>query len=340
MESLKNSLSETEFDHVQDMVDEYVDISTKGIYDIEKELIDLQKEYEKVQEDKLKATEQVEKAITDMIKDEVDARKKKIKEESEARQTELKKAQEEYKKYRDEVSYKDDYNEQLEKLNKLDQDIEIARRDTSLSSQKRLEELLEDRQEQQKKLEELVQKKLDDDINNAFNDEIDRVKQNEEAQIKALEDMFSETKIAQIVKESISTGLYEDLEGNIVSLDEALLDMTMNTEKYLGVMGNSLRKELLSNLDIALETMKELDQIYKDMDVIDYSNYSDVVSTQADNPTGATEQTVNNTTNNITVEGTTINIEGSADEKTLETMQEMIDENNEKLIDEICKNAN
>lgn len=68
--------------------------------------------------------------------------------------------------------------------------------------------------------------------------------------------------------------VFTDIDGNIKTLQTALMDFANTSSDYFGVMGDSLKKELLNNLNVALETMKELQKMSDNYTApnIDYSN--------------------------------------------------------------------
>ena len=266
---LKDSLSDTEFSHVEDLLDQYFDYSLDKMNEAEKSLIDYQKAIEDIEREKLEATKDIEDKITEVIEKQVEDRIDEIEKEKEARIEALDEAQKAYDRWRAETKYEDDYNEQLSKVQELEAQIEIAKRDTSLAGQKRLQDLMQQLNDEQKNLEDLVEDKIDEDINNMFDDEKDRIEKTAEQEKNALEEMFSDVNIAEMVAQALESGIFTDIEGNVMSLDQALLDFANNSAEYLGVMGDTLKTELLSNLDTALRTVQELQGA---MSTIDYNS--------------------------------------------------------------------
>ena len=61
--------------------------------------------------------------------------------------------------------------------------------------------------EEQENLEDLVQDKIDSDINNMFDDQIDKIEENSDEEVKNLEKTWSESKIAEMVKQALDTGV-------------------------------------------------------------------------------------------------------------------------------------
>ena len=62
-------------------------------------------------------------------------------------------------------------------------------------------------QEEQSKLQDMVEDRTRELTNQLFDDEIDKVEKNSEDQIKSLEDMWTDSKIADAIKEALTTGV-------------------------------------------------------------------------------------------------------------------------------------
>ena len=61
--------------------------------------------------------------------------------------------------------------------------------------------------EEQESLEDLVKDKVDNDINNMFDDQIDKIEEDSDEEVKNLEKTWSESKIAEMVKQALDTGV-------------------------------------------------------------------------------------------------------------------------------------
>lgn len=191
--------------------------------------------------------------------------------------------------------------------------------------------------EEQENLEDLVQDKIDSDINNMFDDQIDKIEENSDEEVKNLEKTWSESKIAEMVKQALNTGVFTDIDGNIKTLQTALMDFANESSEYFGVMGSSLKKELLDNLNVALETMKELQKMSDNYTApnIDYSN----TVLPKDSGINTSPQVSSNVeTNNITIGDTNITIQGGADDVTLGKVDEMLKDYKASICKEIVKN--
>ena len=190
-------------------------------------------------------------------------------------------------------------------------------------------------QEEQENLEKLVQDKIDEDINQMFDDQIDKVENNAEDEIKNIEDTWTESKIAEMVEQALNTGIFTDIDGNIKSLDTALLEFANNSSEYFGVMGASLKKELIDNLKVAYSTMDEIKKIYNDLNVSDFSNVNSLPNVNIQGSVSGTP--INN--NNITIGDTNITVEGSADSQTVEEIELMLKDYQQKIYADIMKNV-
>lgn len=196
---------------------------------------------------------------------------------------------------------------------------------------------MDELKEEQKNLEDLVQDKIDSDINNMFDDQIDKIEENSDEEVKNLEKTWSESKIAEMVKQALDTGVFTDIDGNIKTLQTALMDFANVSSDYFGVMGSSLKKELLDNLNIALETMKELQKMSDNYTApnIDYSK----TVLPKDSTINTSPQVASNVeTNNITIGDTNITVQGSADDVTLGKVDEMLKDYKASICKEIVKN--
>lgn len=170
-----------------------------------------------------------------------------------------------------------------------------------------------------------------------FDDQIDKIEEDSDEEVKNLEKTWSESKIAEMVKQALDTGVFTDIDGNIKTLQTALMDFANESSEYFGVMGSSLKKELLDNLNVALETMKELQKMSDNYTApnIDYSN----TVLPKDSTINTSPQVSSNVeTNNITIGDTNITIQGSADDVTLGKVDEMLKDYKASICKEIVKN--
>ena len=339
LEYLKNTLSEDEFERVSDTLEDYFDVALSEIPDLETQLIEYQRDYQDILEQKLEATEKIEQEITKIIEKQVEERIKEIEKERDAQVDALNKQKDAYNKWRDEVDYEDDYNEQLEKVQELQAQLEIAERDDSLSGQKRVADLMKELKDEQKALEDLVQDKIDEDINNMLDDQIDKVEENADKKIEDLENTFTETKIAEMVAEAIDSGVFKDIHGNVVSLDQALMDFANNSVEYMGVMGESLKTELLDNLNIALDTMQQLDEINKQLNGGQFNTATITPMISTSSSTLAELPTIQSVGGNVSMGDMVVNVQGSVTKDVVTDIELALERQRKQLMNEIMLNV-
>ena len=335
LESLKNTLSDVEFEIVSDALEGYFEVALDTIPELEKELLNYQKELQDIQKTKLEKTQNIEKEITKIYEKQIEDRKKLIEEEADAQIKALNKAKDAYQRYRDEVDYRDDYEEQLKKVEDLQKKLEIAKRDDSLSGAKRVADLQEQLLEEQKNLEKLVQDKIDNDINNMFDDQMDKIQTDADEEVKKLEDTWTESKIAEAVQQALDTGIFTSIDGEIKSLNTALIEFANTSSDYFGVMGAVLKTELIDNLKVAYSTMDEIQKIYNDLGASNFSNVNSLPNVNIQGSAAGTP--INN--NTITIGDTNITVEGNADSQTVEEIELMLKDYQQKIYADIMKNV-
>ena len=120
-------------------------------------------------------------------------------------------------------------------------------------------------QDEQSKLQDMVEDRTRELTNQMFDDEIDKVEKNSEEKIKSLEDMWTDSKIADAIKEALTTGLFTDIDGNVTSLEEAMIKFAEDSGEAVGILADKIKNELSGSLKEAMEYMK------------DYSNIADAL---------------------------------------------------------------
>ena len=135
---------------------------------------------------------------------------------------------------------------------------------------------MEQLQEEQSKLQDMVEDRTRELTNQMFDDEIDKIEEDTdkatenlesqaEEQIKALEEAWTDSKIADAIKEALTTGLFTDLDGNITTLEDAMLKFAEDSGEAVGILADKIKNELSGSLKEAMEYMK------------DYSNIADAL---------------------------------------------------------------
>ncbi|KGJ49818.1 hypothetical protein KD33_07745 [Clostridium sp. NCR] len=289
---------------------------------------------EKVQKElteQLQTTSNVQKKITDVYKKEIEDRKELIDEESKSKIDAINKEKQAYNDSRKEINYKNDIKEQQDAINELQKDLDNASRDTSIVGQKRFKELSKQMDEMNKKLQYTVQSKLDEQVNEGYDREADRLKEETDRSLESLNKLFDDKGIANMVNNSLATGIFKDIDGNVSSLTDTMNNFFDNSLESFGAMSGILKNDLNNELSIALNTMKSMSDISKTLN-IDYDSeklYGNKGSTINNN-----QSIVINNNNNVPL----VNITGANTQNIdLNTIQKMIQDYQNKMLEQIVK---
>lgn len=264
-----NKLKETstEFDDAKKLVDAYLDLFLDKVPDVEKEIAGLENTIKDSYKEQLEITKDIESKITEVYKKQVEERKKLIDEELDKRLDALEKEKKAYNDARKEADYNKDYNKQMETIADLEKQIDILSRDNSLSGQKKLQELMKQLADEQEKLQEMVQDKMDEQVNDMFDKESDRLEQEADKAKENLDDKYSDEKLQQIVKDTLSSGVFVGVNGEIQDLQSTLIDFENKFGDGMSAMGDIIKNELVTNLNIAKNTIQDMSNIIKELDL-------------------------------------------------------------------------
>ncbi|MDB8790893.1 phage tail tape measure protein [Romboutsia sp. 1001216sp1] len=343
-EQLKHLMNTSkDFEDIQEILEAYFELQNEELPKLEGEWIDLENAIKDSLKEQLDVVKDIEDEITKVYKKQVEDRIDLINKELDSRLDALDKEKDAYNKAREEAKYQDNYNEQMEKVKNLEKQLEIAKKDTSLIGQKKVQDLLNQLKDEQKKLQDMVQDKIDDQVNDMFDQESDRLTDSAEDAIKNLEDKFSDSKIAELVAQALGSGVFTDIEGNVSNLEDALIDFAKETGDLFGVLGSTIEQELIGKLKEALDTFEDLDDILDKLDINSKTRFSipnvDYSSSRY-TPSSSNNSTTNNT-NNRTVEVNfnqpLVNIEGSVSEDIMPQVEKMVKQAQDDLLHSIVR---
>ena len=269
---LKAYKDDSAFEYIEGIIEQWKELHEDAIPDAIKSVEDYKEAVKDAYDEQLDITTEIEDKITEMIEDQIDKRKEAIEEQSEAIVEALEKERDAYKAMREEAKYEDEYQEKVDTLSEISKKLEIARKDTSLTNRKKIADLEKQLEEAQKSLEEFVQDKIDSDVDQAYEDKIKQIEEENDKQIEALEDAWSESAIAEAVREALQTGLFEDLDGNVKDLQTAMLEFAQASADHFSVMGQSIENDLIANLNVALDTVDNLSDIMKELGIPELKN--------------------------------------------------------------------
>ena len=315
-EVLNKHKNSVEFEKIKELVEEYLDIQKNKIPDASKEWWDLENAIRDAYKEQLNITKEIEDKITEIYKKQIKDRIEAMNSETDKRVENLKKQKDAYNKYREEANYKDEYEEKLANINDIQKQLDIAMRDTSLQGQKKVQELQKLLADAQKELDKFTQDKIDSDINDAFDKEINNIEETNKNAIEALEKEWSESKIAEMVSQAISSGIFEGIDGKVSGLQDAMLEFAQETGELFGVMGTVIKSELISNLDIAMDTFRDLGNIIKNLDLEKFSTLS-----KGFNVNMRSMPSVANLSPSLVLNAPMIHIEGNADKDVIEDLK-------------------
>jgi small-conductance mechanosensitive channel len=241
-----------------------------------------------------------------------------------------------YQEMRDAQNYDNSVEDHLKEIEALRKQIETAKRDTSISGQKRLSELTKELAEAEKRLADLTQDQIDKSYESNIDNEIDKIGE-EKTQIldnitKEFDEKLSDENIAKIVQQALSSGFIE-LNGEIQTVQDLLINSINNSVEGYSAMASVIKNELVANLNIALDTMRELENVNSALGLKNF----DVANSVSTSPIKAPEYSGSNG-NNVTIGDTHITITGSVDDITLGKIEELIKESQDDMLMKITKN--
>ena len=261
MNKLQNSGS---YEYVSDLIDTWNDL-TDSINDSKQSIDGYNDSIKKANEDRLNTTKDIEDQITNMYQDQLDKRKEQLQKQADKEVDIINKVKDAYNDKKDEDDYNEQLKEQQDKIAKLNQSIELAKRDTSLSGRAKLESLMEELADENKNLQDLVKDRQDDLMNKMFDNAIDNVTNSSDKTLDDLEKTWDDAKIAEMVKNALGSGVFEDIDGNLINLQDAMIKFAEESGEAFGVMGESIKNDYIANLQIAYDTIKNIDSIYTNL---------------------------------------------------------------------------
>ena len=323
--------SSKDFEAVKETLEEYFDIQNNRLPGIMEDWIELENVYKDTLKDQLSTTKEVQDKIKDIYKKQVEERKKLIDEELKKRLDAINKEKDAYNDQREKIDYENNYNEQLNLINELQKKIDLASKDNSLSGKKKLQDLLNQLQDEQKKLQEMVQNKIDSDVNDMFDKESDRLEDVVEQEKENLDNLYSDEKLQSIIDKVLNTGIFEDLNGDLHDLQSVMFDYIDKYGDGLSAIGSIIKSEMITNLEIAKDTMAELANIMNELDMSQYASSMSRLAFPSD--LNMSEYGVaNNISNSISFNSPLINIEGNVDKGVMSNLESLED----SLVNKVC----
>lgn len=274
LEQIKKHMDADEFEAIKDILEDYIGLTQNTIPNLSEDWWDLQDAIDSAnqaikdsQKEQLETTKKVQDQIMDMYRKQAEEKKKLIDEELKKKLDALSKEQKAYNDARNQQKYEDNYNDQLKTVMDMEKQLALLSKDTSLSGQKKYQELLKQLQEEQKKLEEIVQDKIDSDINSMYDSESERLQEEADKIKEEVDGAYSDEKLQELVDKTLNTGMFETINGELISLNDAMLVYIDKYEDGMSAIGSIIKDEWLSSLDIAKDTMRDMAEILANLDL-------------------------------------------------------------------------
>ena len=205
-------------------------------------------------------------------------------------------------------------------------------KDSSLSGQKKVQELQKEIALAQKELQKLTQDRIDENINEFLDKESERIEEENQQNIEGLENQWTDTKIAEMVAQALGSGVFTDIEGNVSSLEDALINFADETGELFGVLGATIKSELVTNLEIARNTVYDLANIMKELDLSAYVSNQNIrgISTTASRM--STVDTYSSTGSQVNITAPLISIEGNVDSNVVGDLKDIANKIKEEVV--------
>ncbi|MDC4245500.1 phage tail tape measure protein [Clostridium perfringens] len=332
-EAIKN------FKDLKEKADKYFEITSKELPKLNNEWYQLNKTIKEVSERQVKLMGDTEREMTNVVKNQVEERKKALEDETSKIKEELKKQRDEYNKKYDDENFEKNLKEKQDKLNKLNAQIDSVRRDISSEGQSKLKDLLKQKDDLEKELNNFIRDRQKDKGNKAFDEQMDKIDKHKDEKIKEMEKTYTDEKIAELAKGMIQKGFIE-IEGHVIKLRDALNDYYKKNGEVFA--DSSLKmQEFADNIKLVNSLYKDLVAINNNLGVssfnIRYNSGNNVVqaipkvASFMAIPQGSKKANININTH--------LNV-GSVNNGTTEDIKSMLDERDRKIINEINEQLN
>ena len=233
-----------------DLIDQYTTLTQDTLPGLELDWQDYQNQIEDVKDTLAELHQQEVEAATDAQKQVADAYEHYLTERYNKVKETLKKEQEEYNKaYEDENFDRTMANEQR-KLDEIAQQIAIYERDMSAAGQAKLAQLRAEYEAQRNAMNDIIRENEHEQTNEDFSDQ-------EQALDDALAEALDPAKLVEVVNNAIGSGLIT-IGDQVIELDDLMTTWLNETGDGLYTIGDTLKSELLDNLEVAKEILTEM----------------------------------------------------------------------------------
>lgn len=333
-EAIKN------FKDLKEKADKYFEITSKELPKLNNEWYALAKTIKEVSERQVKLMGDTEREMTNVVKNQVEERKKALEDETSKIKEELKKQRDEYNKKYDDENFEKNLKEKQDKLNKLNAQIDSVRRDISSEGQSKLKDLLKQKDDLEKELNNFIRDRQKDQGNKAFDEQMDKIDKHKDEKIKEMEKTYTDEKIAELAKGMIQKGFIE-IEGQMIKLTDAINDYYKKNGEIFA--DSSLKaQQFADDIKLVNSLYKDFMSINNNLGVsssnIRYNSGNNVVqaipkvASFMAIPQGSKKANININTH--------LNVDSVNNGTTTEDIKSMLDERDKKIINEINEQLN
>lgn len=315
-----------EIEELIEKMEEYSDLVSGTIPELEVEWEEYTNSLKEAEKAKAELVASIEKDITSAITNE-------YKKRTEALKSELQKQKDAYNKQFDEEDWEDSLSEEQRKLDEIQQQINNLSRDTSLAGKLKLEQLLQEYKDQQKVIDDMIRDHEKELGNERFDEEMEKLDEE-------LEEALSAENLSAMVNQALVDG-FVTIGDEVIELNSLMTSWLDETGDGLTALGNSLKEELINNLEVAKQLMAEMGIVNTSVgnarvgsidsaSTIGEISVNDVVS-RLNDFMGATQ-----TSSSVFQIESLMRIDGNVDKDVLPEVQKMIENAKEELIDNLA----
>lgn len=310
-----------------DLIEQYDDLIMNTLPDLVVEWEEYAKAIKDAEKDMAQQITDVQKNITSAIENELTKRTEKVK-------TELQKQKDLYNAQYEQEDWDRSLATEQRKLDEIQQQINDLSRDTSLAGQLKLQQLREEFEAQQQVIDDMIRDKEKENGNARFDEEMEKLDQE-------LEDALDPQNIADLVNKALVDG-FVTIGDEVIALDTLMTDWLNETGDGLYAIGNSLKSELIDNLQTAktlMESMGLID-VNSKLDGTSTTGLEALASAQANQSRLIQSMNALQSESDKTIAiqlDNLINIQGNVTEDVLPKIEAMIDSAKTEVFDNIAK---
>ncbi len=231
-----------------ELIEKYDDLVKNSLPGLGVEWVELNNEIIALEKSKLETVADVEKQITNAITSELQKR-------TDATKKEIEKQKQLYLDAYEEEDYQTELAKEQRKLDEIQQQINNLARDTSLAGQLKLQDLMQQYQEQQDAINNMIRDHEKQQGSDRFDEEMDKLDEK-------LENALEPENMAQLVADALTTGLVT-VGDEIIQLDQLMADFAVESEGAITALSNTIRAEMVESLREAQGLINDLGMSYR-----------------------------------------------------------------------------